>query len=77
MKQDEITGKPIGVAWKNFGYKGPKFHDGFLYGELTSKLEMTGILQLISDLIDQKWALYFGVPPFWCTPKLSTDTVKQ
>ena len=43
VRQDEITGKPIGVAWKTFGYKGPKFHDGFLYGEPTSKLEMTGI----------------------------------
>ena len=42
MRIDEVTAKPIGVAWKNFGYKGPKFHDGFLYGESNSKMEMTG-----------------------------------
>ena len=53
MRIDEVTAKPIGVAWKNFGYKGPKFHDGFLYGEPVvykwiiqqepnSKMEMTG-----------------------------------
>ena len=44
MRLDEVTGKPIAVAWKNFGYKGPKFHDGFLYGEPNSTLEMTGTL---------------------------------
>ena len=44
MRIDEVTAKPIGVAWKNFGYKGPKFHDGFLYGEPNSTLEMTGTL---------------------------------
>ena len=44
IRLDEITGQPIGFAWKTFGYKGPKFHDGFLYGEPNYNLEMTGIL---------------------------------
>ena len=44
VRQDLGTGRPIGVAWQTFGYRGPKFHDGFLYGEPTSNLEMTGIL---------------------------------
>ena len=47
MRLDEITGKPIGVAWKNFGYKGPKFHDRFLYGEPNLKMEMTGMIHNI------------------------------
>ena len=47
MRLDEVTGKPIGVAWKNFGYKGPRFHDGFLYGEPNSKMEMTGTLCVV------------------------------
>ena len=47
MRLDEITGKPIGVAWKNFGYKGPKFHDGVLYGEPNLKMEMTGTIHNI------------------------------
>ena len=41
--------KPIGVAWKTFGHKGPKFHDGFLYGKPNTNLEMTGILWVITD----------------------------
>ena len=49
MRLDEVTGKPIGVAWKNFGYKGPKFHDGFLYGESNSKMEMTGNIYFHSN----------------------------
>ena len=49
MRLDEISGKPIGVAWKNFGYKGPKFHDGFLYGETNSTMEMTGTLYKLNS----------------------------
>ena len=40
-KLDE-WGKSIVMAWKSFGHRGPKFHDGFLYGKLDSNMEMTG-----------------------------------
>ena len=49
VRQDLGTGRPIGVAWQTFGYKGPKFHDGFLYGKPNTNLEMTGILWVITD----------------------------
>ena len=49
MRLDEITRQPVGVAWKTFGHKGPKFHDGFLYGKPNTNLEMTGILWVITD----------------------------
>lgn len=42
VKLNEAIGKPIGKAWKNFGYKGPKYHDGFLYGKLDANNQMTG-----------------------------------
>ena len=42
MKLNPVTGKPDGVAWKNFGYRGPKFHDGFLYGKPDDKINMSG-----------------------------------
>ena len=40
------SGKPFGSAWKTFGYKGPKYHDGFLYGLVDEKLHMTGTLSI-------------------------------
>jgi len=45
------SGKPFGSAWKTFGYKGPKYHDGFLYGLVDEKLHMTGdhIAYIYSD----------------------------
>ena len=46
IRLNEITGQPIGFAWKAFDNKGPKFHDGFLYGEPNSNLEITGIFEL-------------------------------
>ena len=41
-KLNENTGVPIGKAWKSFGHKGSRFHDGFLYGTPNSKMEFTG-----------------------------------
>ena len=46
VKVNIETGKPIGPAWKNFGYSGLKYHDGFLYGKLDEKLHMTGTLSI-------------------------------
>ena len=48
--EDPETGKHFGPAWKNFGYKGPRYHDGFLYGELDEKLDMTGTLSICFHL---------------------------
>ena len=42
-KLDHITGKTIGPAWKNFGYKGPRYHDGYLYGKVDENQQFTGI----------------------------------
>lgn len=47
-------GNSIGKAWKNFGYKGPKYHDGFLYGKLDANNQMTGnsmLRQQVSKII--------------------------
>ena len=49
-RKEKETGKYFGPAWKNFGYKGPRYHDGFLYGELDEKLHMTGTLSICFDL---------------------------
>ena len=43
-KRNFFTGKSMSKAWISFGDKGPKFHDGFLFGKLDSKFEFTGQL---------------------------------
>ena len=42
VKLNRKTGDTIGPAWKNFGYRGPRYHDGFLYGKVDGKKELTG-----------------------------------
>lgn len=43
VKTEPKSGTPVGNAWKNFGYRGPRHHDGFLYGKLDEKQEMSGM----------------------------------
>ena len=45
-RRDVKSGKSFGPAWKTFGYKGPRYHDGFLYGLVDEKLHMTGTLSI-------------------------------
>ena len=42
VKLNRKTGDTIGPAWKNFGYRGSRYHDGFLYGKVDGKKELTG-----------------------------------
>jgi hypothetical protein len=42
VKTDELTGKPRGPAWQNFGYHGPRFHDGHIYGKVDKNHQFTG-----------------------------------
>ena len=64
VRQDLGTGRPIGVAWQTFGYKGPKFHDGFLYGEPTSNLEMTGnFIEEVSPSLTNSYHYFPSLPP--------------
>ena len=42
VKLNRKTGDAIGPAWKNFGYRGSRYHDGFLYGKVDGKKELTG-----------------------------------
>ena len=42
LRRNHLTGKSISKSWKSFGAKGPKFHDGFLFGKLNSNFEFTG-----------------------------------
>ena len=42
VKLDSETGKVTGPAWKNFGYRGPRYHDGYLYGKIDENHELTG-----------------------------------
>ena len=41
VKMDQMM-RPKGPAWKSFGSRGPRYHDGFLYGKLDESREMTG-----------------------------------
>ena len=43
VKLNRKTGDTIGPAWKNFGYRGPRYHDGFLYGKVDGNKELTGM----------------------------------
>ena len=55
VKLDSKTGKVKGPAWKNFGYRGPRYHDGYLYGKIDENHELTGTslfnMTTISDLL--------------------------
>jgi hypothetical protein len=42
VKTDELTGKPKGPAWQNYGYRGPRFHDGHIYGKVGNNHQFTG-----------------------------------
>ena len=54
------SGKPFGSAWKTFGYKGPKYHDGFLYGLVDEKLHMTGTLSIFLSNFLSRWNVFSG-----------------
>ena len=58
LRKDSKTGRPIGPAWKAFGHKGPRYHDGFLYGVVDEKLHMTGKYFINSTADGTFWNTY-------------------
>ena len=57
VKLNKKTGETIGPAWKIFGYRGPRYHDGYLYGKVDGNKELTG--KLLGDPTFKVLKIYY------------------